>query len=105
MNGEEVVEAVAKDSLSQSDDKVLGYWLVSISTSDIEQYFPDELKERFNRLDLDRQKKFCSWLMDQMAEMFEESPEYGFRELFESTLDVLTEDEIKEAMTNDDKCV
>lgn len=105
MSGDEVVEAVTKDCLSQSDDKVLGYWLVSISISDVEQYFPDELKERFYKLDHERQEKFCSWLMDQMAEMFEESPEYGFRELFDATMDMITEDEIKEAMDNDDKCV
>ena len=105
MTGKEVVVSVVKDILSDSDDKVLGYFLVSMSVSDVEQYFPDELKEKFDRLSLEKQKAFCSWLMDQMAEMFEESPEYGFRELFDATLDMLTEDEIKEAMENDDKCV
>ena len=98
MNGVQVVEQLLNDQKNQSKDPVLGYWLVSMSQSDVEQYFPEDLKTEFDKLDGFTQKAFCSWLMDQMAEMFEESPEYGFRELLEATLAVITDKEIKEAM-------
>lgn len=103
MTSEEVVKQLFKDFKNESKDPVLGYWLVSMSVSDVEQYFPDELKSRFDKLSYEKQKKFCSWLMDQMAEMFEESPEYGFRELFEATLDTLTENEIANEMKEEAK--
>ena len=103
MTGEEVVERITKDCISQSEDRALGYWLVTMSTGDVEQYFPEELKKRFDKLSPGKQKEFCSWVMDQMAEMFEESPEYGFRELFEATLDVLTDEEISEEMKEEEE--
>ena len=102
MTGVQVVEQLFKDYKNKSKDPVLGYWLVSMSVSDVEQYFPEELKARFDKLSSEKQKAFCSWMMDQMAEMFEESPEYGFRELFEATLETLTENEIADEMKEEE---
>ena len=102
MTGVQVVKQLFEDYKNKSKDPVLGYWLVSMSVSDVEQYFPDDLKKKFDKLSLEKQKAFCSWLMDQMAEMFEESPEYGFGDLLVATLDTLTENEIADEMKEEE---
>ena len=82
MNKKEAIEEIRR----QSKNGAVGFAVLSMDADDIEMYGDEELKAVFAKLGKRAKARLLSILMGECHATLEESLEYGFKRLFESTM-------------------
>ena len=80
-------EAINEIECQSKMGEPIGFQILSIDKEDIEVYAPDHVRRFFNSLTSDQQKKWLSWLADEMMTTFEETGEYGCKRLMLDTME------------------
>ncbi len=76
----------------ENDEKPHGFFVVVMDTDDVDNYLPEDMRERFYKLTKPQQEEFLSLLMDNLSSISEESPDFGFRKLLDYTVKCLQQE-------------
>ena len=77
---------------AESEMGVAGFMVISLTSDDIEQCCDDDVCERYRMLTPEQRKRFLARLTDEMAELFEQNPDYTACKLMYDTRDCIEDD-------------